>query len=463
MMYSVKNLYDNYELLLNKKIFINGWVKNCRFQKKVFFLDLNDGSYIKDLQIVYKNIKNEEINQIKKKLQVGISLCLEGELVLNSLIDQNFEFLAEKIIFLGHNHKDYPIQPKKHSRNFLRQIPHLRLRTKLFGAVFRIRNSASYAIHDFFQKEGFILAHTPIITINDGEGTGELFQVTTLDLNKIPLDENKKIDYKKDFFAKPTFLTVTGQLEGEAMALSFGKIYTFGPTFRAENSNTTKHISEFWMIEPEMAFYNLQDNIKVAQKLIQHVIVFCLEKNKEDFVFLEKNIEQNLIKRLKKVANLEEFKKITYTKAIEILIKNESIFENKPFYGSDLSTEHEKFLTDFFQEPIFIIDWPINIKSFYMKNNPDNKTVAAMDLLVPGIGELIGGSQREENLDILKEKMKKFNISQKELEWYLDLRRFGSCIHSGFGLGLERLLIYLTGLDNIRDVIAFPRTPKNIS
>ncbi|WP_341266469.1 asparagine--tRNA ligase [Candidatus Phytoplasma fraxini] len=459
-MYSVKDLYKNYELYANQKICINGWARNCRFQKKLFFCDLSDGSFAKELQVVYKDVQKTYFNEIKDKLQVGVSLYLEGHLIITPQASKPFELLADKIVILGLNYESYPIQPKKHSRAFLRQIAHLRLRTKLFGVVFRIRNAVSLSIHDFFQKEGFIWAHTPIITTSDGEGAGELFQVTTLNLNKIPLDQNQKVDYNKDFFGRPTFLTVTGQLEGEAMALAFKKIYTFGPTFRAEKSHTARHISEFWMIEPEMAFCDLQEDMKLAEKMIKYVIQTCLRTNREDFLFLEQNIETNLIQRLEQVANIKEFKQIRYKEAIDILLTSKSDFDNKPVYGLDLSTEHEKFLTNFFGEPIFIIDWPIDIKAFYMKNNSDNQTVAAMDLLVPKIGELLGGSQREDNLQILQQKMKKFNISPEELEWYLDLRRFGGCIHSGFGIGFERLLVYLTGLDNVRDVIAFPRTPK---
>lgn len=462
-MYSIKDLYKNYNLYINRKISINGWVRNCRFQKNLFFCDLNDGSFIADLQVVYKNVQDKYFDEIKENLQVGVSLYLEGNLVINPKASQPIELLADKIIILGLNYESYPIQSKKHSKVFLRQVAHLRLRTKLFGSVFRIRNTASMAIHDFFQKEGFIWAHTPIITTSDGEGAGELFQVTTLDLNKLPLDTNQKVNYKQDFFGQPTFLTVTGQLEGEAMALAFKKIYTFGPTFRADNSNTSRHISEFWMIEPEMAFCDLTENIKIAQKMLQYIIEFCLKNNKEDFLFLEQNVEPNLIQRLEKVIHLKEFKRIKYKEAIEFLLESETSFENKPVYGSDLSTEHERFLTNFFGAPVFITDWPVDIKAFYMKNNPDNETVAAMDLLVPKIGELLGGSQREENFNILKEKMRKFNISQEELNWYLDLRRFGGCIHSGFGMGFERLLVYLTGLDNVRDVIAFPRIPKKAS
>ncbi|MBP3059336.1 asparagine--tRNA ligase [Texas Phoenix palm phytoplasma] len=466
LLYSVKEINFKYDYLKNKeeKIRVNGWIKNCRFQKNIFFIDLNDGSFIEDLQVVYKNnYKNEiDLKKMKENLQIGSAICAEGVLVSNVKIKNNFELLSSKIIFFEKNITDYPIQPKNHSKSFLRQVAHLRLRTKLFGAVFRIRNSVSFSIHEFFQKEGFLYAHTPIITSSDGEGAGELFKVTTLDLSKITLNDDKTVNFKKDFFAQPTFLTVTGQLEGEAFAMAFSKIYTFGPTFRAENSNTPRHISEFWMIEPEMAFLDLQQNMIVAQNLIQYVIKFCLKNNKKDLEFLEQTQENNLINKLEETAYLPKFLQIKYKKAIQILLDSKINFEKKPVYGEDLSLEHEKFLTEvYFKQPIFVIDWPKKIKAFYMKNNLDNETVAAMDLLFPKVGELIGGSQREEKLEVLKEKMKEFNISFKELQWYLDLRRFGSCVHSGFGMGLERFLVYLTGLDNIKDVIAFPRTPKN--
>ncbi|KXT29294.1 asparagine--tRNA ligase [Candidatus Phytoplasma oryzae] len=462
--YLIKNIYDNHNLLVDKEIYLNGWIKNCRFQKKIFFININDGSFVKDLQIVLKNNDNINLNIIKENLQIGVAICVKGILIKTKKTEQPFELLSSQIFFFNKNLLSYPIQPKKHSNSFLRKIAHLRLRTRLFGVIFRIRNTVTCAINNFFQNEDFIQVHTPIITTSDGEGAGELFKVTTLDFKKIPTNENKKINFKEDFFGKATFLTVTGQLEAEAFAMAFSKVYTFGPTFRAENSHTIRHISEFWMIEPEMAFFNLQDNIIIAQKMIQNVIKFCLEKNKTDFEFLDQNIESNLIKRLKYISDLEKFPQITYENAIDILKKNQINFEIKPFYGMDLYTEHEKFLTDvFFKKPVFIINWPKEIKAFYMRNNDDNKTVAAMDLLVPKIGELIGGSQREERIEILEEKMKIFNISKDELEWYLDLRRFGSCVHSGFGLGFERFLLFLTGLENIRDVIAFPRISKSIS
>ncbi|KND62553.1 Asparaginyl-tRNA synthetase [Candidatus Phytoplasma phoenicium] len=445
----------------NEKIFVQGWIRNCRFQKKVFFINLNDGTCLKDLQIVCKENITIDFNYIKEKLQIGAAIYVTGRFIMTSDSVQPFELLASKIIILGTSSNQYPIQPKKHSRTFLRQLTHLRLRTKLFGAIFRIRSSVCQTIHNFFHQEGFFYIQTPIITSGDCEGAGELFQVTTLDLNQIPLDKNRHVNYQKDFFGKKTFLTVSGQLEAEALALSLNKVYTFGPTFRAENSHTTRHISEFWMIEPEMAFYNLQQNIELAQKMLQKVIQKCLEENIQDFEFLQQHIETQLIERLRTVVHLKVFPKITYEEALSILLKSNVKFENKIFYGADLASEHEKFLTEvYFKTPVFIIDWPIKIKAFYMKNNLDNKTVASMDLLVPKVGELIGGSQREENLDVLMQKIKDFNINRKELEWYLDLRRFGSCIHSGFGVGLERLLIYMTGIDNIRDVIAFPRVNK---
>ncbi|TVY12454.1 asparagine--tRNA ligase [Candidatus Phytoplasma pini] len=460
---SIKELYDKYVIYLNQSILIEGWLKNRRCQKKMVFLDLNDGTSLDDLQIVYRiDDFNNIVNEIKNNLQIGISLQIKGYLVKSKTEEQKIEILAKEIIILGKNYSDYPIQTKKHSKAFLRQNAHLRLRTKLFGAIFRIRSTVYYAVNDFFRKEAFFNIATPIITTSDGEGAGELFKVTSFDLEKIPFDQNKKVDYKKDFFGQKTFLTVTGQLEAEAFATSLRKVYTFGPVFRAENSNTPRHISEFWMIEVEEAFCDLQKIINLAQKLLQQIIKYCLKNNIEDFLFLEKNGEFNLISRLEKIAFLEKIKQIDYKEAIKILINNQDLFENKPFFGSDLFNEHEKFLTEiYFQEPIFIINWPRNIKAFYMKDNSDHQTVAAMDLLVPKVGELIGGSQREEKLEVLINKMKEFNIAYEELEWYLDLRRFGSCIHSGFGVGFERLLIFLTGLDNVKDVIAFPRTPGN--
>ncbi|CAM11361.1 Asparaginyl-tRNA synthetase [Candidatus Phytoplasma australiense] len=453
---SIKNIFEKADFYLGKKIIVNGWIRNCRFQKKLIFIELNDGTFLENFQIVYKNVDLEKIKDI---LQIGTSLKVEGFLKKNEKQEKNLEILAQNITLLGSSDFSYPIQPKKHSKSFLRTIPHLRTRTKLFGAVFRIRSTAFFALHHFFHKKGFFHINTPIITPNDGEGAGELFQLTSLNLERLSQEKPSTINYQKDFFGKKVFLTVTGQLEAEAMALALNKVYTFGPTFRAEKSNTPRHAAEFWMLEPEMAFCDLKQNLKVAQEMLQEVVVQCLQENQKDIEFLDQTVRNGLLQELKNVVQEKEFLVITYQKAIEILASSGVAFENKVFYGSDLATEHEKFLTEkHFQKPVFIIDWPKEIKAFYMKNNPDQKTVAAMDLLIPRVGELIGGSQREENLAVLIEKMQQMKIPQKEFEWYLDLRRFGSCIHSGFGLGFERLLLFLTGLDNIRDVIAFPRT-----
>ncbi|MDV3198077.1 MAG: asparagine--tRNA ligase [Vigna little leaf phytoplasma] len=460
-MLTIKKLYLNFSTYVNQEIFIQGWIRNCRFQKQVFFIDINDGTYLIDAQVVIKQSNCINLDNIKEKLQIGASLYVKGNLLLTPQAEKPFELLSKEIIILGESSSDYPIQPKKHSIAFLRQMPHLRLRTKLFGAIFRIRSTVCYALHNFFQEEGFLYIQTPIITSHDCEGAGELFQVTTLDVNNLPLDQHHQVDYSKDFFKKKTFLTVSGQLENEAIAMAFHKVYTFGPTFRAENSHTSRHIAEFWMIEPEIAFYDLKQNMNLAKKMLQNVIKTCLEQNKEDFLFLEQYVEPNLIKRLKEIISLKEFPCITYFEALEILNKSDVDFEEQIVYGQDLSSEHEKFLAEiYFKKPVFIIDWPKKIKAFYMKNNPDNQTVAAMDLLVPKVGELIGGSQREERLDILIDKMKEFKINTKELDWYLDLRRFGSCVHSGFGMGLERFLLYITGIDSIKDVIIFPRVNK---
>ncbi|WP_334330836.1 asparagine--tRNA ligase [Candidatus Phytoplasma prunorum] len=464
MIVFLKDLFNNPLFYENKKIFLKGWIKNCRFQKKLFFIDFNDGTFINDLQIVCKKDKNFFLEKIKKDLQIGASIEIKGFLVKNFKINDIFELEAEKINILGSSSFEYLIQPKNHSKSFLRKIPHLRLRTKLFGSIFRIRSAVFLAIHEFFKNENFLLTNTPIITVNDGEGAGELFQITTFDLEKLVLTKNKKIDYHKDFFGKKTFLSVTGQLELEALATSLNKVYSFGPIFRADKSNTIKHVAEFWMLEVEMAFYDLEKNMEIIEKMLKKVVKSCLLTNKNDFEFLDKNESPGLIKKLNKFIELKSFPKIKYKEAMEILIKSGVDFEFKPFQGSDFYTEHEKYLTEiYFKSPVFIIDWPKEIKAFYMKINPDGKTVACVDLLVPFVGELVGGSQREENLETLKNIMKELNISSQNLEWYLDLRRFGSCIHSGFGLGFERLLMYLTGIENIRDVIAFPISKKNIN
>ncbi|MBS2126263.1 asparagine--tRNA ligase ['Fragaria x ananassa' phyllody phytoplasma] len=466
----IKNIFHKPNSFLQKKIIINGWIRNCRYQKNLVFIELNDGTFLENLQIVCKKEVLElndalQINfeKLKEILQIGASLKIEGFLKESKNNQNFFEVLAQNIILLGSSDFSYPIQPKKHSNSFLRKVAHLRVRTKLFGAVFRIRSTAFLALHRFFDKKGFLHVNTPIITINDGEGAGELFQLTSFNSENLLKDEKSKVDYHQDFFDKKVFLTVTGQLEAEAMALALNKVYTFGPTFRAEKSNTPRHAAEFWMLEPEMAFYDLPQTLTIVQEMIKEVITECLLKSKEDIVFLDQNVRQGLVAELTNIAQEKKFLVVKYQEAIEILQKSDINFENKISYGVDLATEHEKYLTEkYFKKPVFIIDWPKEIKAFYMKNNPDQKTVAAMDLLMPRVGELVGGSQREENLLILISKMEQMKVSQKDLQWYLDLRRFGSCIHSGFGLGFERFLLLLTGLDNIRDVIAFPRTYNNL-
>ncbi|CCP88149.1 Asparaginyl-tRNA synthetase [Candidatus Phytoplasma solani] len=437
---TIKNIFQKSDSFYQKKIVVNGWIRNCRFQKKLIFIEINDGTFLENLQIVCKEeiLQNLDLENLKEILQIGASLRIEGILKENQTIFQLFEVLAHNVILLGSSNSSYPIQPKKHSNAFLRTVTHLRARTKLFGAVFRIRSTAFLALHNFFYQKGFFHVSTPIITANDGEGAGELFQLTSLNLENLP-KETSQLDYQKDFFGKKVFLTVTGQLEAEAMALALNKVYTFGPVFRAEKSNTPRHAAEFWMLESEMAFCDLKQNIKIVQEMLQTVIAKCLEENRKDIEFLDQTVRKGLVQELTNIFQEKEFLVIKYQEVVEILNKSGIEFENKIFYGSDLATEHEKFLTEqHFKKPVFVIDWPKEIKAFYMKNNSDQKTVAAMDLLVPRVGELIGGSQREENLLVLIEKMKQMNIPQKDLEWYLDLRRFGGCIHSGFGLGFER-------------------------
>jgi asparaginyl-tRNA synthetase len=386
---------------------------------------------------------------------------VEGELFLTPEMKQPFEIKAKNIILLGDSPEDYPIQPKRHTREFLREVAHLRPRTNLFHAVFRLSSVAAMAVHEFFQSQGFIYMHAPLITGNDGEGAGSMFQVTTLPLDNVPKNEEGKVDYKKDFFGKRTNLTVTGQLEAEAYALAFKNVYTFGPTFRAENSNTLRHASEFWMIEPEMAFADLNKNMETVEKMVKFIIKYVFEKLPEEMDFFDKFVETGLKERLTKVLD-EPFARITHKEAIDILLNSHEKFENKPKHGQDVNTEHEKYLTEkHFKKPVFVTNWPKDIKAFYMRLNDDKQTVAAMDLLVPGSGELVGGSQREERLDYLLKRMEEMHIPKEDLEWYLDLRRYGGCVHSGFGMGFERLIMYLSGVENIRDVLPFPRTPKN--
>ncbi len=457
---TVKQIYRETDVVVGKTIELYGWIRNHRAQKEFGFINFHDGTFFETLQVVYEESKVDNFKEIQK-FRVGSAILVKGELILTPNAKQPFEVKALHVELLGDSPEDYPIQPKRHTREFLREVAHLRARTNLFHAVFRLRSVAAMGIHEFFQSKGFIYTHTPIITGNDGEGAGQMFSVTTLPLDKIPLNEEKKIDYKKDFFGRATNLTVTGQLEAETFALAFKNVYTFGPTFRAENSNTLRHASEFWMIEPEMAFADLKKNMEVVEDMVKFLIKYVFEKLPEEMVFFDKFVEPGLTDRLLKVLN-SPFARVTHKEAIDILLNSGVKFENTPKHGQDINTEHEKFLTErYFESPVFVTDWPKDIKAFYMRLNDDGKTVAAMDLLVPGSGELVGGSQREERLDLLIKRMEEMHVPQKDLEWYLDLRRYGGCVHSGFGMGFERLIMYLSGVENIRDVIPFPRTPKN--
>lgn len=454
---TVKNLFENHQQLDQQEVTVYGWVRNNRSQKNFGFINFHDGTTFPTLQVVYE----ETLHNFKEtqKIRVGSSVEVHGKLVLTPDMKQPFEIKATQITLLGDSPEDYPIQPKRHSREFLREVAHLRMRTNLFQAVFRVRSEAAMAVHQFFNKRGFIYTHTPLITGNDGEGAGSMFQVTTLDLKQT--GKEKEIDYSKDFFGKPTYLAVTGQLEAEAYAMAFKNVYTFGPTFRAEKSNTQRHASEFWMIEPEMAFCDLEGDMNVAEDMVKYVIEYILKTCHFEIDFFNEFVDKNLKERLTRVLN-SSFERITHEEAINQLLASNHPFENKPTHGQDLNTEHEKYLTDIlYKTPVFITHWPKDIKAFYMRINDDQKTVAAMDLLVPGSGELIGGSQREERLDFLIKRMKEMHVPVEEFNWYLDLRRYGGTVHSGFGMGFERLIMYLTGVENIRDVIPFPRTPNN--
>ena len=418
---------------------------------------MNDGSFFKNLQIVI-DTSLDNFDKVSK-LPISSSIIVEGKLVETPSAKQPFEIQASKITIEGTSLQDYPLQKKRHSFEFLRTIAHLRPRSNTFSAVFRIRSLAAYAVHKFFQERNFVYVHTPIITASDCEGAGEMFRVTTLDLNNIPKNDEGKVDFSQDFFDKDAKLTVSGQLSAESYALAFGNVYTFGPTFRAENSNTARHASEFWMIEPEMAFADLNDYMDVAEEMVKYIINYVLENAPEEMNFFNSFIDKNLFKRLDNVVN-SEFKRITYTEAIDLLQKSREKFQYPVEWGIDLQTEHERYITEkIFEKPVFVTDYPKDIKAFYMRLNDDNKTVAAADLLVPGVGEIIGGSQREERLDVLEERMKEFKLNEKDYWWYLELRKYGSAKHSGFGLGFERILMYMTGISNIRDVIPFPRTP----
>ena len=453
---TIREIYKQRENYLDQEITVGGWVRSVRDSKTFGFIVLHDGSFFETLQIVYHDAMSNfaEIS----KLNVGAAIVVKGTLVATPQAKQPFEIQASEVTVEGASAPDYPLQKKRHSLEYLRTITHLRPRTNTFQAVFRVRSLLAYAIHKFFQERGFVYVHTPLITGSDCEGAGEMFRVTTLDLDNVPKTDEGAVDYSKDFFGKETNLTVSGQLNGETYAQAFRNIYTFGPTFRAENSNTTRHAAEFWMIEPEIAFADLDDNMALAESMLKYIIRYVLEEAPEEMNFFNSFIDKGLLDRLNHVLN-SEFGHVTYTDAIEILEKNNDNFEYKVSWGVDLQTEHERYLTEeVFKRPVFVTDYPKEIKAFYMKQNPDGKTVAAMDCLVPGIGEIIGGSQREDDYDKLRNRMQELGLKEDDYKFYLDLRKYGSTRHAGFGLGFERCVMYLTGMGNIRDVIPFPRT-----
>ncbi len=450
-------LYADAEQYAAQQVTVCGWIKTLRDSKALGFIELNDGSCFKNLQIVFEEDKLNSYKDVVK-YNVGSAIVVIGEVVLTPQAKQPLEIHAREITLEGASTPDYPLQKKKHSLEFLRSIAHLRPRTNTFSAAFRVRSAAAYAIHKFFNENGFVYAHTPIITASDCEGAGEMFRITTIDPADPPRTEDGAVDYSQDFFGKPASLTVSGQLEGECMAMAFGKIYTFGPTFRAEKSNTARHAAEFWMIEPEIAFADLEDDMELATKMIKYVISYVLEACPDDMRFFNSFYDKGLIERLENLVNAD-FGKVTYTEAIEILEQHKDEFSYPVYWGCDLQTEHERYLTEqVFKKPVFVINYPKEIKAFYMRLNDDGKTVAAMDLLVPGVGEIIGGSQREERMDVLTARMSELELHEEDYSWYLDLRRYGGTKHAGYGLGFERLIMYITGISNIRDAIPFPRT-----
>ncbi len=451
----IKEIYEKKESLIGKEIEVSGWIRNHRKQKEFGFIDFADGTCFKHLQVVYDNT-NDNFLDIQK-YHIGSAIKVKGILVKSEGKEQDIEVKAKDVVLLGDCDEDYPMQPKRHTMEFLREQAYLRPRTNIFQAVFRIRSVAASSIHSYFQDRNYVYFNAPLITASDCEGAGEMFKVTTLDLEKI---KDGKVDYSKDFFGKPTSLTVSGQLQAETWMSAFKKVYTFGPTFRAENSNTKTHANEFWMIEPEIAFCDLEQNMDIMEDMLKYIVKTVLEKCSDEIEFLNKFVDKTLKEKLTKLVN-SKFTRITHEEVITILKNSKVDFEFTPEYGEDIAKEHEKYITEYFNGPVFITNWPKDIKAFYMKQNEDGKTVAAVDLEVPGAGELMGGSQREENYEKLLNRMKELNMNTKELEWYLNLRRYGTCIHSGFGMGFERLLIYLTGVENIRDVIPYPRTPGN--
>ena len=455
----IKDLYKNTNEYANKEVTLKGWVRTIRDSKTFGFIELNDGSFFKNVQIVFSD-KLENFAEIAK-LSISSSIKVTGTFVITENAKQPFEIQASNIEILNLCDLEYPLQKKRHSFEYLRTISHLRPRTNTFNAVFRVRSVFAYAIHKFFQERGFVYVHTPILTSSDAEGAGEMFNVNSFDLTNVPKTEDGKVDFTKDFFGKPAHLTVSGQLNVETYATAFRNVYTFGPTFRAENSNTVKHAAEFWMIEPEICFANLNDDMDLAEDMLKYTFSYVLENCKEEMEFFNNFVDKGLLERLNNVIH-SDFARITYTDAIKELEKANDKFEFKVSWGVDLQTEHERYLCEqVFKKPVFVTDYPMEIKAFYMKQNPDGKTVAAADLLAPGIGEIIGGSQREEDYDKLLARMKELNMDIDSYNWYLDLRKYGSCDHAGFGLGFERAIMYLTGMQNIRDVIPFPRTPKN--
>ena len=456
MSIDVRELYEKLDEKKGSEVTLQGWVRNHRKQKEFGFIDFNDGTSFKSVQIVYDN-KLEDFEEIQK-IGVGSAIEVVGMIVDSPAQGQEFEVHAVNVILLGSCPEDYPIQPKRHTREFLREQAYLRPRTNLFGAVFRVRSVAAYAIHKYFQENGYVYFHAPIITASDCEGAGEMFQVTTLDLERVA--KNGKVEYDKDFFGKQAALTVSGQLQAETFAMAYKKTYTFGPTFRAENSNTKTHANEFWMIEPEVAFCDLEQDMDIMEDMLKYVVKYVLDNCYSEMDFFDKFVEKGLIEKLTKLVN-SDFVRVDHEEVIRILKEADVKWEFKPEYGGDIAKEHEKYITEYFDGPVFIKNWPKDIKAFYMKQNADGKTVAAVDLEVPGAGELMGGSQREEDYDKLIKRMEELGMEKEGLDWYLNLRKFGGCVHSGFGMGFERLLIYLTGVENIRDVIPFPRTPGN--
>ncbi len=456
----VKQLFRQAADFAGREVVVQGWIRTNRSSNKFGFIELNDGTFFRSVQVVYEESLIDNYEEIAKA-PIAAALRVQGVLVLTPEARQPFEIKASQVVIEAGADSDYPLQKKRHSLEFLREISHLRPRSNTFSAVFRIRSLVAYAIHRFFQERGFVYVHTPIITGSDAEGAGEMFRVTTLDMERPPRTDDGRIDYKEDFFGKETSLTVSGQLEAEIFALAFRDVYTFGPTFRAENSNTARHASEFWMIEPEVAFADLADNMDLAEAMIKYIIRYVLEHAPEEMEFFGSFVDKGLLERLHMIVS-SDFERVTYTRAVELLQESGRVFQFPVSWGVDLQTEHERYLTEeIFRRPVFVTDYPKDIKAFYMRLNDDGKTVAACDLLVPGVGEIIGGSQREERLDVLRERMAQMELEEKDYWWYMDLRRYGGVRHAGYGLGFERMIMYLTGMSNIRDVLPFPRTPKS--